>query len=86
MNLKMNIGYNKSTKELIGYAKGKHGKVILVTAYAVDDLQKKFDKELKKLQAEEDYIKNHAKAMQYLSEQDERETQLMINTIENMQK
>jgi len=49
MSLKLNIAYNKRTKQLIGYSKpNKDGKSILVTAYAVDDLTKKFNKEAEK--------------------------------------
>ena len=39
----MNIGYNKSTKELIGYSTPKNGRSLVVTAYAVDDLEIKFN-------------------------------------------
>jgi hypothetical protein len=77
----MNIGYNKRTQELIGYSDPINGKSILVKAYAVDDLEKKFQKELKKLQLEEDYVKNHTKAIEYLYEQDAGETQLMVDSI-----
>lgn len=43
MKLKMNIGYNKTTRELIGYSNPDiNGNAILVTAYAVDDLEKEF--------------------------------------------
>lgn len=46
--IKLSIANNRSTNELVGYWKSKNGKeCIVVTAYAVDDLQKKFDKELK---------------------------------------
>lgn len=43
MNLKMNIGYNKTTKQLIGYSTPKNGRSLVVTAYAVDDLERKFE-------------------------------------------
>jgi hypothetical protein len=57
MNLKMNIGVNRSTKELIGYSKPQNGRSIVVTAYAVDDLQKKFDKAKEKFLKEENLRK-----------------------------
>ncbi len=82
MNLKMNIGYNKTTQKLIGYSNPKNGQAIVVEAYAVDDLQKKFAKELKKLQKDKDYLTNHLVAMTYLSDIDERETEMMIKSTE----
>jgi heme-binding NEAT domain protein len=68
MNLKspkMSVAVNRSTKELIGYNKAKK---ILVIAYAVDDLQKKFNAELKRIADEKNYVKNHAAAMKYMAD------------------
>jgi hypothetical protein len=62
---KMNVAVNRSTKELIGYNKSKN---ILVIAYAMDDLQKKFNAEVNKIKREENYVKNHSKALQYMAE------------------
>lgn len=50
----MSVAVNRSTKELIGYNKSKK---ILVIAYAVDDLQKKFDAEVERVKREEYYEK-----------------------------
>lgn len=63
-NPKMSVAVNRSTKELIGYNKAKK---ILVIAYAVDDLQKKFDAEVTRIKAEKRYVKNHHKAMEYMA-------------------
>lgn len=63
-NIKMNVAVNRSTKELIGYNKNKK---ILVIAYAIDDLQKKFDAEVVRVKREEHYVKNHAKAMEFMA-------------------
>jgi len=44
MNIQMSIAVNRTTKELVGYWTPKGKSIgIVVTAYAVDDLQKKFD-------------------------------------------
>lgn len=84
MSLKLNIAYNKTTKQLIGYSNPKKGNAIVVTAYAVDDLQKKFNKEVVKLQKENHYVKNHAKAMQMLVELEQNSIQNMINSSNNL--
>lgn len=63
--LKMHVANNRQTKELVGYNKSKK---ILVIAYAMDDLQKKFDAEVKRIEREKNYVENHSKAIQYMAE------------------
>lgn len=43
----MSVAVNRSTRELIGYWIPKNGAPIVVKAYAVDDLEKKFNKKVK---------------------------------------
>lgn len=76
----MSIAVNRSTKELIGYWIPKKGYPIIVTAYAVDDLEKKFKKKIEIREREDHYAKNHHKAIEYLAGQDKREIDLMIES------
>lgn len=47
--MNLNIAYNKSTKEFVGYSNPKNGKATTVIAFSIDDLEKKFQKEVDKL-------------------------------------
>jgi len=76
----MIIGINRRTKELIGYSKPNNGMSILVTAYAVDDLQKKFDKAVKKIEKFVIHKMNYYKSIQHMIDNEENETKLMVAT------
>jgi hypothetical protein len=76
----MNIAYNKRKQEYVGYTNPKNGKSIVVTAIAIDDLERKFKKAVANEKEHEDYLKNHAKALQHLADCEENETKLMIKS------
>ncbi len=80
--IKLSIANNRTTNELVGYWKSKDGEnSIVVTAYAVDDLEKKFNKAVEKYNKQLEYSKNHNKVIENLSNNEENETQLMINSM-----
>lgn len=86
MSLKLNISYNKSTKELVGYSKPVRGEAIVVTAYDVDTLEKKFKKIVEQKKRAIQYVENQFKAMEYLAGQDQRETDLMVQSSKRVAK
>lgn len=63
----MNVAVNRSTRELIGYWIPKKGYPIIVKAYAMDDLEKKFKKKVEIREKEDHYVKNHSSAIEYMA-------------------
>ena len=80
---KINIAYNKSTQQFVGYTKpAKDGVSLVVLAYSIDELVEKFNKTLadkKKIKKDEKHRKDkYYNAIQYFADQEENETKLMI--------
>lgn len=86
--MKLNIAYNKQTQQLIGYSTPKKGEAIVVTAYAVDDLERKFKKviadRIAALKEKKASIENYHKVIEYLAGQDKREVELMIESAKGL--
>ena len=78
--MKLNVAYNKTTKQLVGYSQPKRGEAIVVTAYAIDDLEKKFQKIIATRKLIKDNRKNRDKVMEMLRGQDKREIDLIVQS------